>query len=47
MHLLGVKRTTLYKLVAAKKLKLKKIGRRTLITFESIRELVEQEDDEA
>jgi excisionase family DNA binding protein len=43
MRLLGVGRTTLYGLVAAKKLKLKKIGRRSLITFVSLRELIEEE----
>jgi excisionase family DNA binding protein len=47
MRLLSVKRTTVYKLIAAKKLKLKKIGRRSLITFDSIRELVEEDEEEA
>jgi excisionase family DNA binding protein len=46
-RLLGIRRTTLYKLVAEKKLKLKKIGRRSLIVFESIRELIEEGDEEA
>ena len=47
MRLLGIKRTSIYKLIAAKKLKFKKIGKRTLITFESIRQLAEEGDEEA
>jgi excisionase family DNA binding protein len=46
-RLLGIKRTSAYKLIAQKKLKLKKIGRRSLITFESIRELAEEDEEQA
>jgi hypothetical protein len=45
--LLGLGRTSIYELVAQKKLKLKKIGRRSLIVFESIRELIEEDEGAA
>jgi excisionase family DNA binding protein len=41
MRLTGLGRSTIYKLIGAKKLKLRKIGTRTLIIFESLRELIE------
>ena len=47
MRLLGVGRTMLYGLVAAKKLKLKKIGRRSLIVFKSLWELVENDEGQS
>ena len=45
-RLLGIRRTTLYKLVAEKKLKLKKIGRRSLIVFTSIQELIKEDEND-
>ena len=44
-RLTGLGRTTLYQLIAGKKLKLKKIGRRSLIVFQSLRELIEEAED--
>ncbi len=39
---IGIGRTTIYKLIAQGKLETFKIGRRTLVTTESIRALVDQ-----
>lgn len=42
-EVLGVRRTTIYKLIANNKLKTKKIGRRTLITVDSVKAFVDGE----
>ena len=42
MQALGLGRTKLYELINTKKLRVVRIGRRTLISTESIRELVDR-----
>lgn len=45
VRLSGLGRSTLYKLAAAKKIKFKKVGTRTLILFASLRALIEADDE--
>jgi excisionase family DNA binding protein len=46
-RLTGLGRTSIYKLVDEKKLTLKKVGRRSLIVFSSILDLIEGKDETA
>lgn len=45
MNRLGISRTAIYRLVNERKLPAKKIGRRTMFTYEAVANYIDQLDD--